>query len=270
MVGERRPGAIKAGQRGFTYLGLLFLVAIMGLALTAVSEVWSTTAKREKELELLFVGQAFVQAIGDYYQATPEAAKKLPEKLEDLLEDKRSLVLLRHLRRMYVDPMTGTTDWGLIRVGNLGIAGVYSQSTDRPLRRAGSIGTLSLADAHSYQEWKFSYAVPVLATQPGITPVPPGGANDPPPGGPGAPPGGNPPPGDGTPPPSDGTPPPPPPLDEGARAAACAHQQEVTAAQCRTRYPDKFPTARNLAQCLLQTEARLTACLSAFSGEPNP
>jgi len=42
-------------QRGFTYLGLLFAMAFIGLLLDATGEVRHTTLKREREAELLSV-----------------------------------------------------------------------------------------------------------------------------------------------------------------------------------------------------------------------
>jgi type II secretory pathway pseudopilin PulG len=104
-------------QRGFTYVGLLLAVALAGVALAAAGTLWSTTAKRDKELELLFVGDQFRRAIGAYYEGTP-GAKRYPLKLEDLLEDKRLAVTRRHLRQLYADPMTGKADWELVRLAD--------------------------------------------------------------------------------------------------------------------------------------------------------
>ncbi len=93
-------------QRGFTYLVLLFMVAIMGAVLAATAMVWHTLAQRDKEQELLYAGDAFRRAIGLYYERTPGAAKQYPKKLDDLLEDKRQVSLARYLRKIYVDPLT--------------------------------------------------------------------------------------------------------------------------------------------------------------------
>lgn len=43
-------------QKGFTYLGLLFVVALMGIALAATGSLWVVERQREREQELLFVG----------------------------------------------------------------------------------------------------------------------------------------------------------------------------------------------------------------------
>ena len=67
-----------ARMRGFTFIGLLVIVAIMGVALLAVGEVWSFAQKREKEHALLYVGGQFRQAIKLYYMHTPATGKLQP------------------------------------------------------------------------------------------------------------------------------------------------------------------------------------------------
>jgi type II secretory pathway pseudopilin PulG len=58
-------------SKGFTYLSLLIVVAITAGALAAAGGVYSQAAQREKERELLFVGEQFRQAIALYYWRTP-------------------------------------------------------------------------------------------------------------------------------------------------------------------------------------------------------
>ncbi|TLZ14592.1 MAG: type II secretion system protein, partial [Gammaproteobacteria bacterium] len=53
-------------QAGFTYLGLLAAVVLMGLLLTMASRVWSLTEQRERETQLLFIGHAYRMAIASY------------------------------------------------------------------------------------------------------------------------------------------------------------------------------------------------------------
>ena len=79
----------KRTQRGFTYLAMLIAVALIGVGLVAGSEVWSHSRQREKEQELLFIGEQFRRAIGQYYERTPGAVKRYPDKLQDLLDDPR-------------------------------------------------------------------------------------------------------------------------------------------------------------------------------------
>ncbi len=113
-------------QRGFTYIGLLIVVAVLGIGLAAIGSVWHTVSQREREAELLFVGEQFQRAIRSYFERSPEAGKVYPKALGDLLEDRRSGTIVRHLRKIYVDPMTGTTEWGLLKQPDGRIIGVHS------------------------------------------------------------------------------------------------------------------------------------------------
>ena len=64
-------------------------MALAGVGLTLVAEVWHTSSIRDKEAELLFVGAEFQRAIQTYYESTPGPNKELPSSLEDLLQDSR-------------------------------------------------------------------------------------------------------------------------------------------------------------------------------------
>lgn len=145
----------RARQRGFTYIGLLILVAVISIALTGTAQVISTEQKREREQELLFIGTQYARAIASY-RAASSGAEAYPTKLEDLLEDKRFPVTRRHLRRLYRDPMTRSATWGLIAAPNNGIAGIYSLSTDAPLKQAGFPKEFQdFNNAAAYTQWKF-------------------------------------------------------------------------------------------------------------------
>lgn len=149
-------------QRGFTYLTALLLVAAVGSSLAAVGGLWSQASQREKESELLWIGEQFRQAIGLYYQRSPGAAKRYPEKLEDLLEDRRFLTVQRYLRRIYVDPMTSKGQWDLIAAPGGGIMGVRSLSDGRPVRERGG--------ARRYADWTFIYEPPPAISAAGPRP----------------------------------------------------------------------------------------------------
>lgn len=109
-------------ERGFTYLGLLLAVALVGLGLSVASEVWVNVARRQKLEQLEFVGQQFVQAIGSYYESTPGPVKRYPNTLQDLLEDRRNAFVRRHLRQVYVNPFG--EDWVQVRSAQGGVRGV--------------------------------------------------------------------------------------------------------------------------------------------------
>jgi type II secretory pathway pseudopilin PulG len=140
---------------GFTYLGLLLAVVVLGLALSAVGTVWRTMAQREREKELLFIGHEFQAAIAAYYES---GGRQFPQDLGELLEDKRWPEPRHFLRRLYADPMTRNPDWTIIRTDSLGITGISSSSKAVPIKKRGfEPQDEAFADAETYQDWKFVY-----------------------------------------------------------------------------------------------------------------
>ena len=148
-----------SGQKGFTLAGALILIAVLGAGMAAYGEIASHAAQREKEQQLLFVGNQFRQAIGAYYERTPGAVKRFPQTLEELLQDKRHPMPQRHLRRIYADPMIGKPQWGLIDAPGGGVMGVYSLSEAQPIKSGGfAARDGAFEDAARYSDWRFSYS----------------------------------------------------------------------------------------------------------------
>lgn len=79
--------------------------------MAGAAQVWQVKSQRDKEAELLYVGEQFRQAIMSYYNT---GTKQYPETLENLLEDKRLPAIKRHLRKIYKDPITNTADWAIV------------------------------------------------------------------------------------------------------------------------------------------------------------
>lgn len=157
-------------QKGFTYLAALIAVGVLGAVLAAAGELASHAAKREKEAELLFVGQQYRQAIASYYERSPGGAKRYPQTLEDLLLDRRMPAVQRHLRKRYRDPVTGGELAAMEAPGG-GVMGVYSPSSEAPAKvRNFTASDEGLLDAASYAEWKFFYQPVDLALPPGDQP----------------------------------------------------------------------------------------------------
>ncbi len=165
---------------GFSYIGLLILVAILGVTLAATGEMWQTTRQREKEDELLYAGHQFRLAIQHFYQHSP-GGPAYPQTLDDLLKDPRTPNTRRYLRRIYPDPITGTTDWGLVKGPNGEIYGVYSKSEAEPLKKANFIyADAPFEGATKYSQWQFVFlpkqspaVAPRTGTQPANRPVAP-------------------------------------------------------------------------------------------------
>lgn len=154
-----RGAPVLPRERGFTYIGVLVLVVLMGIALAATGQSWRTMQQREKEQELLFAGQQFRLALERYAHDTPGQARRSPLRLEELLQDPRYPGIRRHLRKIYLDPMTGNAEWGLITGPGGEISGVYSLSDGEPLKKS----NFALVDRQfegklKYSDWVFMQA----------------------------------------------------------------------------------------------------------------
>jgi type II secretory pathway pseudopilin PulG len=152
------PAAIGARgrSRGAALLLTMFLVAVIGILLTVAGRVWHTEMQRDREAELLWVGSAYARAIAGYYAASPAPLLQYPEKLNQLLLDVRQPNTVRHLRRLYRDPITGSTEWGLLKDASGHITGVYSLAKGEPLKQAGfAKAQEKFNGAKTYADWKF-------------------------------------------------------------------------------------------------------------------
>ena len=162
---------MKRGQAGFTYLTILFVVAVMGVGLALVGTLWQTAALREREAELLQVGNEYRKAIERYYLSGP---RQYPRALEDLVKDPRQPGTVRYLRKLYWDPVSGKSEWGQVRANDGGIAGVYSLSDYLPLKSGGfAVRDSEFEGKTKYSDWKFIYAPGAApAAAPGASPAP--------------------------------------------------------------------------------------------------
>lgn len=147
---------VKRRRTGFTYLGVLFLIAVLSGGLALAGHVWQTASVREKEAELLFIGDQYRQAIQRYYLSGPQ--RQYPRSLADLLRDPRRPGAERYLRRLYRDPITGG-DWGIIQAPDGGVLGVHSVSAAKPFKISGfKARDRAFHGARKYSDWKFAYA----------------------------------------------------------------------------------------------------------------
>ena len=156
-------------QEGFSYIGILLMVALIGTQLALAGVVWSFAQARQKERELLFVGGQFRTAISQYYLNPKGPQKEYPRRLEDLIKDPRYPATIRHLRKIYADPITGKKQWGLIKLpNNGGIVGVYSLSEKEPIKTDNfRPADKSFARKQRYSEWKFAALGTVNVGAPG-------------------------------------------------------------------------------------------------------
>jgi hypothetical protein len=159
-------------QRGVAYLLMLFAVAALGFGLARFGSLWSISAQRAREAELLFIGSEFARALASYHAAQPDDPAAAPAMLDDLLLDPRVPFVRRHLRRLYRDPMTGAADWIVERQGGR-IVGLRSRSERQALRSDGLpewVSTRGAASGARYSDWLFRPSDIVSPRSPLIAP----------------------------------------------------------------------------------------------------
>ncbi len=162
---------------GYTYVGVLVLLAVISLAAGLTLETADAGARRSAEADLLAIGKEFERAFASYYRQSPPGGLRFPQRLEDLTRDPRLAATRRHLRRVYMDPMSGGA-WGTVEAPGGGIMAVYSTAPGQPYRSAVALAlapAAASAPASSYAEWRFGYDPASEATSrvPIIRPSPP-------------------------------------------------------------------------------------------------
>lgn len=165
--------------RGFTYITALILLAMLSVSLALLGEMWDTARQREREEDLLYVGHQYRKAIERYFLSGP---RQYPRTLADLTKDPRKPNPERYLRKLHPDPITGSSEWGLLKAPDGGILGVHSLSDKEPLKRVGfRVRDAAFENAKTYADWKFVYAPAAAKPQakPAQTPAQPPGQTPP-------------------------------------------------------------------------------------------
>jgi type II secretory pathway pseudopilin PulG len=171
-------------EQGFTYVGLIVTVTIIGLVGAATLKADALLRRAAAEEELLEIGAAFSAALASYAEATPRGQPQQPPTLDDLLRDPRVPGIRRHLRKIFVDPITGKAEWGIVWMnkgqgvdgaGGSGVLAVYSLSNAKPLKQANFDARFQMLEKREHlSDWKFA------ATGRGVMPGQPGVPGQPP------------------------------------------------------------------------------------------
>ena len=173
----------RRAQGGFTYLGLIVLVMVIGMVGAATLKIGALMQRTAAENELLETGAAFSEALRSYAAATPQGQPQQPPTLAELLKDPRFPGVRRHLRKIFVDPMTGKAEWGIVYLGDKkGVIGVYSLSAAKPFKVANfDARFINFENKQKISEWRFTAGGQGLVA-PGATPsmAPPSGLKGPP------------------------------------------------------------------------------------------
>ena len=114
-------------SRGVTYLELIATATIMMILASAILPLGKVAVQRQRELELRRELRTMRRAIDQYKLAVDQGqiggtdvklgSEGYPESLETLVKGVRRVGTvdrkLKFLRRIPVDPMTGSPEWGL-------------------------------------------------------------------------------------------------------------------------------------------------------------
>lgn len=119
MRGQVQHGLVR--QAGLTLVELMVAIAIVGILMAAAVPIARVQVKREKERELRRALWEMRDAIDRYKDAADRGAFQTKVGSEGYPPDLDTLVTgvdvqgktVRFLRRIPVDPMTGTTEWNL-------------------------------------------------------------------------------------------------------------------------------------------------------------
>ncbi len=116
-----------SGSRGVTYLELVATSAIVMILASAILPLGRVAVKRQREIELRRALRVMRDGIDRYRQAVEQGQiggtdvkvgnEGCPEELETLVKGVQRVGALdrklKFLRRIPIDPMTNTAEWGL-------------------------------------------------------------------------------------------------------------------------------------------------------------
>ena len=149
---ERKMFPRSASRRGMTLVELIVAFTILSLLTTMAVPLARYKVRRDKERDLVYALREMRKAIDDYKDAALAGKIQVklgtegyPEKLEDLVEgvdltQSAEKKKIKFLRRIPLDPLTGTRDWGKRSMqddpnstswGGQNVFDVFTKSTDR-------------------------------------------------------------------------------------------------------------------------------------------
>jgi type II secretory pathway pseudopilin PulG len=161
-----------ANERGVTYLMLMFVIVLIGMATTIAAKQWKVVVQREREADLLAKGIEIQNALA-FYSAAYKAGRVMPgEVYPQTLADLTKLPK-PFLRKAYRDPM-GQGEWDYLRAPTGGIMGVRSKSRAKPFRQRDFPPAVRHFEGRAtYYDWVFQHPSPSSASMalPGNVPI---------------------------------------------------------------------------------------------------
>jgi type II secretory pathway pseudopilin PulG len=162
-------------QRGFSYLALLILIATIGVVAVSGLQVGTLLERRAAEDHLLSIGEEFTRAFASYAAASPPGRPRYPVTLEELSKDQRTSETRRHLRQVYVDPITRSAQWGRVLGPDGRIVAVFSPSEQPVIRQTARASVHKRNEGDGlvrYKDWRFGVLeIEPRSPRPAATPV---------------------------------------------------------------------------------------------------
>ena len=148
---------MKNAHRGYALLMMLLMLAVIGLVAASQLQLGQFGQRRVAELQLLEVGARMEAALESYARLGQGGRAVMPTRLEDLLRDPRfPKLVVRHLRKIEVDPITGQPSWGVVwSEDGKGIIGFHSLSEQKPVMTLFGADRAHFKDLPKYSDWVF-------------------------------------------------------------------------------------------------------------------
>jgi type II secretory pathway pseudopilin PulG len=99
----------KPSEEGYILIAVMFMLAILVIALSVAVPKISKQIQRDRELETMHRGKQYVRAVKMYYKKFGA----YPPSIDALVKTNE----IRFLRKKYIDPTTGKDEWKIIRFG---------------------------------------------------------------------------------------------------------------------------------------------------------
>jgi type II secretory pathway pseudopilin PulG len=148
---------MKNASRGYALLMMLLMLAVIGLVAASQLQLGLFGQRRLAELQLLEAGARMDEALASYARLGQGGRAVMPERIEDLLRDPRfPKLVVRHLRQIEMDPITGKPSWGIVKSEDgKGIVGFHSLSEQKPLMTVFGPDHAHFKDLPRYSDWVF-------------------------------------------------------------------------------------------------------------------
>lgn len=105
-----KSGRARSKDSGYVLLALMLTLTLMLIALSVEAPRIAQQIKRDKEEEMIHRGKDYATAVKRFVH---KSGGQYPVSIEQLENTNH----IRFLRKKYVDPMTGESDWKMVHVG---------------------------------------------------------------------------------------------------------------------------------------------------------